>query len=220
MIFRSLPGRVVQTFLSPGELVRTLAVAPVWGGALLLGAVLMVAQTALLPAEVWESTVREAVLRQGGGSTEGVAAAVGFVRIAAVVGGTLGYAATLFLFSGIVTLVFAFVLGDEGRYRQYLAVMSHAWIIPAVVGVLLLPLKISQQDPRFSLSVASFLFFLPEGYVVRVARVLDLSSIWAWLVVAQGAHAIDPRRSFAAAASVLMAFLLGLALLVGLIPGT
>lgn len=216
---RSLPTRLVQVFFSPGELGRALAAQPAWGAALLLGLVLTVAQTALIPAEVWEASMREAALSRGAEMPPGMAAAGTFMRVATVVGGALGYVVFLGIYAGIATLVFAFVMGDEGRYRQYLAVTAHAWLIPTVLGLFLLPLRIIQEDPRFSINVASFLFFMEEGYALRVARMLDFANAWAFLVVAQGAHAIDPRRSFASAATVLMVIFVVTALLFGLIPG-
>lgn len=215
----SFPARVVQLFFSPGTLTEALASRPAWGAAMALGLALVVAQMGLIPAEVWSASMREAAMRAGGEAPPDLGAAVGFVRVAAMVAGTIGYAAFLFLLAGVVTLVFAFAMGDEGRYTQYLAVYAHAALIPAVVGLLLLPLKISQQDPRFTLNLGSFLFFLPDGYLAKAVRMLDLSQVWSWLVVAQGAHAIDARRSFGSAAAVVMGILVIMTLLLALVPG-
>lgn len=215
----SFPTRVVQTFFSPGILGEALAARPAWGAAMALGLVLLMSQMGLIPAEVWEAGMREAAMRAGGEAPPAMGAAVGFVRVAAVVGGAIAYAAVLFLLAGIVTLIFAFVMGDEGRYTQYLSVYAHASLIPAVVGLLLLPLKISQQDPQLTLNLGTFLFFLSDGYLAKVARMLDLSQIWCWLVVAQGAHAIDSRRSFGSATAVVVVILLATTMLLALIPG-
>lgn len=215
----SLPTRIVQTFFSPGVLGEALARNPAWVGALLVGGVLILLQTLAIPMEVWESSMREAFLARGQEVPEGMAAGVSFMRISAVVAGFVMYFVMAFLFAGIVTVIFSFVMGDEGKYRQYLAIMGHAWLIPALVGLALLPLKISQQNPQFTLNLGAFLFFLPEGYLTRVATMLDLSQLWAWLVVAQGAHAIDSRRSFGSAAAMLLVLFLGFAMLFALIPG-
>jgi len=37
--------------------------------------------------------------------------------------------------------------------------------------------------------------------------------MWAWLVIAQGAHAIAPRRSFASATTVLMILFVAVAMI-------
>lgn len=214
-----LHTRIVQVFFSPGALGEALAKNPAWAAALVVGALLVLGQTLLIPADVWDAAFREALMAQGREMPEGFAAGGTFMRVSAVVFGALGYLIMTFLFAGVVTLIFAFIMGDEGRYRQYLAVLGHAWLIPALIGFLLLPLKIAQQNPQFTLNLSSFLFFLPEGYLTKVATMLDLSQVWAWLVVAQGAHAIDKRRSFGSAAAVLMILVVVLAMLFALLPG-
>ncbi len=216
---RPFPARILQTFFDPGVLTEALARNPAWAAAVILGAALVVGQTLLIPADVWEAMMRETMLRQGREMPEGFTMGGSVMKISTLAFGTLGYFLVTFLFAGVVTVVFGFVMGDEGRFRQYLAMMGHAWLIPGVVGLLLLPLKIMQEDPQLTLNVGSFLYFLPEGYLARVAKMLDLSQAWAWLVVAQGAHAIHPRRGFRGAAVVVMSIFLVTALLFALIPG-
>jgi hypothetical protein len=130
------------------------------------------------------------------------------------------YFVVTFLFAGIVTLGFAFLLGDEGRYKQYLASLTHAWLIPGLVGLALVPLRISEQNPQLTLNLGTFLFFLPDGYLQKVFTMLDLSQIWAWLVVAQGAHVIDRRRSVGSAAALLILINVVLAMIFALFVPT
>lgn len=217
----SFPQRLAQTFFSPGALAEGLARKPAWGLAFVVGLVLIVAQTALIPADVWEVMMREAIMARGQQVPENFSAGGAFFRVTSVLGGALGYVIMTFLFAGIVTLIFAFIMGDEGRYKQYLAVMAHAWLIPVIIGLALLPLKIAQQDVRLTLNLGTFLFFLKDGYLARFFRMMDLSQAWAWLVVAQGAHAIDPRkRSFGSAATVVLILLVAMAAVFALIPST
>ena len=64
-----IPGlarRALDTFFSPGKVAEALAQKPVWAGALILGGLLVILQTALIPVEVWEATFREAALERGG----------------------------------------------------------------------------------------------------------------------------------------------------------
>jgi hypothetical protein len=93
-------------------------------------------------------------------------------------------------------------------------VLAHAWFIAAVFALALTPLRISTGNPQFTVNLASFFFFLPEGYLLNVLRALDLSQIWSTLVFAQGAHAIDSRRSFGSAAGVGLTVVLAFALIV------
>ena len=214
------PTRVVQTFVAPGKLARTLAERPVWALALLAGAVLVVAQTLLIPAEIWENVFRETMMQQGREMPPGFDAGGTVMRVSSLVGGPIMYFIMAFLFAGIVTTAFVFLLGDEGRYKQYLASLSHAWLIPAVVGLALVPLRIAEENPQLTLNLGSFFFFLPEGYPLKVLTMLDLSQIWAWLVVAQGAHAIDSRRSVGSAATVLIIISILLAMVFALFVPT
>ena len=44
-------------------------------------------------------------------------------------------------------------------------------------------------------------------------RILDITGIWSALIVAQGAHSIDPKRSFGSAAVVTLGITLVFALI-------
>jgi len=195
--------RVADVFFAPGKLGAALREHPAWASALFTGAALTVLQVGLLPSSVWEAAFRQTMLRRGQPMPEGFAGGT-FMRISSIIGGGLGYVLMALLMAGVVTLVFAFILGDEGRFKQYLAVLSHAWLISAILGLFTVPLKIAQQSPSATLNLGSFFFFLPTGYWLKVLTMLDLTQIWAWLVVAAGVHAVDPRRSFKSAAVLLI----------------
>ncbi len=195
--------RVVDVFFAPGKLGAALRDHPAWASALFTGAALTVLQVGLLPSAVWEAAFRQTMMQRGQQLPEGSAGGA-VMRISSIIGGGLGYMLMALLMAGVVTLLFAFILGDDGRFKQYLAVLSHAWLISAVLGLFTVPLKIAQQSPSATLNLGSFFFFLPEGYLLKVLTMLDLTQVWAWLVVAAGVHAIDPKRSFKSAAVVLI----------------
>jgi len=192
----------VDVVFSPARLFEALRERPVWAAALVLGAVVVALQTAFIPMDVWVELQREAALQRGTQMPEMGATALKVLRYAAPAGAVLGWFVMSFLFAGIVTVIFAFILGDEGRYKQYLSIYAHAMLIPAVVGLLLVPLKIAQRDPRFTINLGAFFFFLPEGYFHRLLTTMDLTQIWAWVLVGIGAHAIDTRRSVASAVTI------------------
>jgi hypothetical protein len=154
------------------------------------------------------------MIEQGRSVPEGMTGGgVAIMRISAMVAGPIMYGVMTFLLAGVATLIFSFVLGDDGRYKQYLAVLSHALLISSSVGLLLVPLRIAEQNPQLTLNLGSFMFFLPEGYPLKVLTMLDLSQFWAWVVVGLGAHAIDPRRSVGSAIAVLVGLSVVLALI-------
>ncbi|HET9948067.1 MAG TPA: YIP1 family protein [Longimicrobiales bacterium] len=212
---RSLAGRLLDTVVSPGRMVREVAERPRWIGALLVAAALVALSTALIPPELFAEMQRRYALERGMPEPTFAEGTLTLIRVFSVLGGMVGFLVVSFLFAGVYTFVFAFVLGDEATYKQYLAVSAHASFIPALASLFLVPLRIQAGDPQLTLNLGSLLFFLDGGYLYSALRFLDLTQIWASLVTAAGAHAIDRRRSFASAAAILVGILLVSALVVG-----
>jgi len=211
--FPSLLNRLLNVFLSPGRVLETVARHPVWVGALVVGVVLVALQTALIPFDLIMAAQRQAVLESGRDMPEMPETLMNVMRFVTPVIATIGVSLFTFISAGLYWLIFAFVLGDEGRYRQYLAVGAHALFVPAVIGLTLVPLKIMTEDPQATLNLGLFLFFISDGYWADVFRLMDLTGIWSALIVAQGAHAIDPRRSFGSAAAITIGITLAFALM-------
>lgn len=208
----SLPVRLVTVFVSPGRLMAQLVDEPRWFSALVASAVVVGLSMALLPVDLFLEANRQAAMERGMEFPEMGERAIQAMRIAIPAVTVLSTALFSVIFAGLYTVIFAFILGDEGRFTQYLAVVTHAWFIVALFGLLVTPLRISTGDAQFTLNVGSFLFFLPDGYFSNVFRVLDLTQICSTLVIAQGAHAIDKRRSFASAATILLGIMVAVAL--------
>ena len=121
--------------------------------------------------------------------------------------------------AGLLTLIFAFILGDRGRYKQYLAVLAHAFLISAVGVLAVLPLKIAAQDASLLLSVGTFLPFLEEGYFARVLGFVDLFGLWSWAVVGIGVAALEPKRTVGGAVGIVMVIPIALAMIFGIFGG-
>jgi len=194
--------RLVDLFFSPGKLGDDLAANPVWAAALILATVLIVASMALIPPEVFAEMQREAILRSGREVPAMPDSMIEIMRWVTPIAAGLSVFVFTFVFAGIYAVIFAFIMGDEGKYRQYLSVTAHAMIIPALAGLIITPLRISSGDPQLTFNLASFMFFLSDGYLLNFFKAMDLTSIWSGLVIAMGAHSIDNRRSFASAAMV------------------
>jgi hypothetical protein len=211
----SLPVRLLQTVVSPVKVATTLAAHPKWMGAMLVGAALLALSVALIPLDVLEAAQRRAMIAAGRdmqGIPEG---ARNMIRTFSIIAPAVAFVAFAFIGAALTTFIFAFVLGDGGRYRQYLAVGVHAGFIPTAAAVLLAPMRVAAENPQLTINVSTFLFFFPEGYASNVLRALDLTQVWASLVVAQGVHAIDRRRSFGSAAAIQLGILFVFALIAG-----
>jgi hypothetical protein len=209
----SLTSRLLDVFLNPGRVMETVARHPAWAGALLVGLLLIALQTALIPFDLILAAQRQAVLESGREIPEMPETVMNVMRFGTTVLAMIGVSLFTFISAGLSWLIFAFVLGDEGRYRQYLAVGTHALFVPAVIGLTLVPLKIMTEDPQATLNLGLFLFFLSDGYWADVFRLMDLTGIWSALIVAQGAHSIDARRSFGSAAAIMIGITLAFALI-------
>lgn len=211
----SLPSRILQVFFSPGELFAALKGNPVWFAVLLVGGIMAAASVAFIPTDVWVEMTRTQMLEAGQEMPPGMDGAGAIVRIFAILGGGFFFFVWAFLLTSIVTLVFSFLFGGEGSFRQFLSVVSHASIIMALGAVVVLPLRLAQGDPTVTLSLGTFAFFLEEGYFLNVLKMLDLFSLWAYAVMAVGVTKMDPKRSLGFALSFFAAFALVFALIFG-----
>jgi len=214
-----LPTRLIKVFFSPGEVFDYTRTNPVWFGALAVSAGLIALSMLLIPSEIWIQGMREQAARQGGEMPGFLTSAGPVFRLISAVSGVVGTFLMTLLVAGVVTLFFAFLLGDEGKYKQYLSVQSHALIIGAIASLLLVPLRIVQEDPSLTLNLGTFLPVLQEGYAFRVLKLIDLFGIWSSFVMAVGVTKIDPRRGFGVALSFFLALAVAMALVFGIFGG-
>lgn len=215
----SLPVRLLKVFGSPGDLFRRLRDDPRWFGALLAGALLVAMTMALVPADLWVQVMRERAAAQGGEVPAALVSMGPLIRAGTVLSTLVFYFLWAFLLAGIVTFVFAFLFGDQGSYRQYLAVVAHGLFITAVGGALLFPLRVMQGDPELTLNVGTFFLFLDEGYLFRSLKLLDLWGLWGYAVMAVGVAETDPRRNLGFPLAFFMAFAVAFAFLFGIFGG-
>lgn len=215
----SLPKRLLQVFFSPGDLFTALRANPAWFSAMLVVGILVGLSLALIPPDLWIEFSRNRMIEQGQPIPPGFESTGSFVRIFSVLGGVLVTPIMMFILAGVVTVFFSFIMGGEGRYVQYLAVVSHASIITGLGALLLVPLKIMQGDPSLTLSLGTFAMFLEDGYALRVLKLLDLFALWSYGVMAVGVTKVDTRRSWGFAFGFFMAFALVFALIFGSFGG-
>lgn len=200
----SLPARALQVLVSPGELFEKLKVQPVWFWMMLLTAVASGLSVWFIPDEAWTAFFREQALEQGRLDPSQMPEVGAPFRIF----GSLAASVSLFLLALVLSAftfgVFVFLLGDEGTYKQHLAVVAHASVVPAIGAFATLPLRISQLDPQLTLSVGTLLPFVPDGYFFNVLQSLDLFALGAAVLTGLGISVLDPRRTWASGASVMV----------------
>jgi hypothetical protein len=200
----SLPVRLGQVIVSPRALFDALSRRPAWGGALLLGALLVLLGAGLTPPELLLNTMRERLLERGQVMPPGLEDRLAMIRVGEAVGASVGWAIMMGLATGLITLVFAVLLGHGGTFRQYLAVVSHAHLIAAASVVVILPLRMATQDAQVLLSLGSFAFFLEEGYLLSMLSLVDLFGLWAWVLVGLGVSRVGGKDAWVGAAMFLL----------------
>jgi hypothetical protein len=189
-------NRYFRVFFSPDLLFQGLRGRPDWVGALLLGGCLVAAGTLLIPPELTLATLRERMLEQGQPVPPGFEDVGRWLRYGIAGAAFVSWSIVLSIFAGLVTVFFAFLLGHEGTYRQYLAVVAHAHLIAATSGILLSPLRIVMEDAQLLLSLGTFAAFLEPGYMLRFLSFLDLFGLWSWVLVGLGAARIGRKKSW------------------------
>ena len=214
-----LVGRYIRVFISPDILFQGLRRRPVWAGAMLLGSCLVLAGTVLMPPELTIATLRERALEQGRAFPPRLADRMELFRFVGAAGAFVFWALLLTIFAGLVTLFFAFLMGHEGTFRQYLAVVVHAHLISATSTVLLLPLRIVAEDAQLLLSLGSFAVFLEPGYLLRFLSFLDLFGLWAWVLVGLGVARIGRKESWAGGVVIVMIIPVTMAAVIAIFAG-
>ena len=191
-------SRYVQVFFSPDDLFQGLRTRPYWVGAVLLGSGLAAVGVMLLPQDALLEMVREQSAAAGQPLPPGFEDDLGGVfRYIAGAATFVFWPLILAMYAGVVTVIFAFLIGHEGTYKQYLAVVAHAHLVTATAGVLVAPLRIAMEDAQVLISLGSFAPFLEPGYLLRFLSLVDLFGIWAWLLVGLGAARIARKKSWA-----------------------
>jgi hypothetical protein len=211
--------RLFQVLVAPGDLFTALRGNPAWAGALLVGAVLVAGSALLIPMDLMMDAARQQLISQGQAVPPNLESTGGIIRVMSVVGPFVSWFIWALFLALVVWLVFGVLLGDEGRFKHYLAVVSHGLFIAALGALATLPLKLFQQDLTLNLSLASFAFFLEDGYLLRVLRLLDLFALWGYAVMAIGVTKIDPRRGLAGPLVVLFGFAVVFAAVFGIFGG-
>jgi hypothetical protein len=190
-------GRYIRVFTAPDILFQALRGQPEWASAMFLGAGLVAVGALLIPLDLTLATLREAIQAQGQPVPPGLQGQGALIRFAGPAAAFLFWPVLMAFFAGLVMLFFAILLGHEGTYRQYLAVVTHAHLIAATSGILLSPLRILMEDAQLLFSVGTFAAFLEPSYLLRFLSLLNLFSLWAWVLVALGAARIGRKKSWA-----------------------
>lgn len=211
----TLPGRIVQVFVAPGELFEFLRKRPVWLDVLLLLVAVNVLANALIP----EETIREIMQQNMPPDAEPaqVDTLVDFTRTWGFLLALIGTPISIALVAGLIALAYNVALGGEVPYRGLYSATTHAYVIYVAGGLLTLGLLLA-GGREVVLSPALLLPDLGDGYFARFLARVNVFAVWTAVTLGIGVGRLYPRRSSAGAATYLLVLY---AITVGLIaiPG-
>ncbi len=219
----SLGRRILDTFVSPGELFSRLGPTPPWLDVLMVAAVVTTLAMILIPTEVWLASSREAINNiadpkaRDAMNPETMAR---ISRISAPIGAFIMTFVTAFIVAGVLKLIFGSMMGGEATFAQYRSVVSHAALISALGMAVTLPIWIVTGDMTTQLSAALLAPDLPKGVLRALLQALAVFNIWWLAVVALGVAAVNRGKvSMGAAAGIIFGIVLVIAVITGLVQG-
>ena len=173
----------------------------------------------MLPPELTFAAIREQALARGQALPPGFVDQMEAFRYFGLVAAFVFWGVYIAILSGVVMGFFAFLAGHEGTYRQYLAVVAHAQLIPATATVLMVPLRIAAEDAQLVLSLGTFAVFLEPSYLLRLLSFLDLFGLWSWVLVGLGVARIARKESWGLGVVIVMIIPVTIAAVVAIFTG-
>ena len=201
-------ARMFGALFSPGETFRDIARAPGWIVPIIVYIVLGLTIMGVFSKRVgWEGFMRKQMERNARfaqlppdqqraqiAQATRIAPIFGAVNIVVFnVGGTL-------LVAAVLMGAFRVAMGSDLRYKQSLAIVSHAYMplaVGAVLGILIILLKDPQAvdlENLVSANVGAFLSEETPRWLHSLGQSLDLFSFWVIFLLATGFSAADPKK--------------------------
>lgn len=217
------PGRRVgEVFAAPRRLFSRLREEPVWLAPLVVSVVVAALVAFTVPAERFLVHLESPVDRLGRPVEirSDPQTIVLWGRILQAFSAATLQPLLAFALAGLLALLFNGVLGGRATYRQYLAVVAHALLIPALGALLTVPLRVALADPEAQPAPSLLAPFLDrDGAVWLFLDGINVFSVWALVVTGMGVSVLNPNRSWKSAAGILVGGYVLLAVGVAVVVG-
>ncbi|MEX2570577.1 MAG: YIP1 family protein [Gemmatimonadota bacterium] len=208
-----LLARIRDTFLSPSRLAAHIRANAPWLDVLLITTVIAALSVATLPDEVFTEPMREAVSRRGEpvqitSAPEVIARWGRLIAMLATIG---THPVMVFTIAGLFTLLFSIVGQGGTSFRDFLSLVSHAMLIPALGTLLVTTLRLGYAATTGSFELVEL--FGPmqtSGLPMAIVTSLDPFIVWMLVAAAVAIRELEPRHSVRAAAAILVAGYLAL----------
>jgi hypothetical protein len=209
----SLPERLIGALFSPRATFESVAAHPAWLAVMVVTTLLTAAawfvflstdvgQQAAIDQqfqqrEAWGQPITPDIERQinASGPFMRWLTAISLLVMGPIIG---------FIIAGLLFVVFNAMLGGGATYKQNLAVIAHAGVVPTLVGLAVLPLNYARSSMSSSTNLGVFVQMLPEdSFLVRFFGMIDLMWVWYLFVLAIGIGVLYRRKTSSIAAGFL-----------------
>jgi hypothetical protein len=189
---------VVRTFTAPARLFVGFHAGSPWLGVLAISTAVAMISAAFLPAEHFLARMVDPANRLGRPVevTSSPEEIVRWGRYLEVLSALAAHPLVAFAIAGLLTLVFTVIGKGRANFRQYLAVASHALLIPALGTLVALGMRLASGDPYVQPTLARLFSF--AGPAVAGSAFLDslnVFSLWMLLVLGVAVAVLDGRSS-------------------------
>lgn len=209
----------MDTFVAPRRLFEEFRTHTPWLGPLLITTVVAVLATTAIPDSVFVEQTRDATNRLGKPVTvtSDPATIARWGRILSAFSAAILQPMVALGVAGLLALIFGVVMRAQARVPQYLAIATHALLVPALGTLFLLPFRF--ENPGLELSLALFAPFLtPNGWLFRLLTILNLFSLWTLLLLALGVSTVNRNVTWGRATAVLVGIYLTVGAVIATIP--
>jgi hypothetical protein len=210
----NLVQRVVGIIFSPRATYQSLAARPVFGGTLVL-LILLGAGVSywLLGSEsgrqlmiaAAEQSMREAEAQGNTISPEQRRASLMFMQYIGIGSAVAQVVLTPLLLAVLASILMAVLnalYGAQASFRHLYTVVTHAWLIPSLTGLITTPLMLAKQEMSSTSSLAVLLPTLQDGsFVTYFLGAIDLVWIWFFVNLAIGLAVLYKRKTGPVAAT-------------------
>jgi hypothetical protein len=219
-------GRLIGALVAPGKTFRSIAERPTWAVALVvLLAITLLSVVIMMQKVDFAEAMREQMAQRGQEMpAEGAETMMGFMYGCSLGGALI---VSLLIYFGMPLILWGLltVLGGTINYKTSLAVALHAMMPFAVAGLLTIPVvmaraEVSMEEMQTGSVLSSNLAaFAPEEaspILMALLSSVDVFSLWTIALLVLGYRLAAKVSTGKAAAAVLVLWIVGIAIKVGL----
>ncbi len=196
---------MLNTFVAPRGLFEEFRTHTPWLGALAIATLVAMLATVTIPDSFFLEQTRNPTNRLGKPVTvtSDPATIARWGRILAAFSAAILQPMITLGLAGLLALLFEALMRGQARFAQYLAITTHALLVPTLGALLLLPFRIA--NPELESSLALFTPFLSaDSWLYRFLATVDLFSLWTLLLLGLGVSIVNRGVTWGRAATMLL----------------